>query len=54
MMHTHDDGMQHSHEGGDMPHTHAEEDMDGLPSDVEPPMDSPANHQDQMGEEPKV
>jgi len=30
-MHTHDDGM---------PHTHAEEDMDGLPSDVEPPMDT--------------
>ena len=61
MMHTHDDGMEHSHEGGDMPHTHAQEDMDGLPSDVEPPMDgapmpSPANHQEQMSdsEEPKV
>ena len=54
MMHTHDDGMEHSHEGGDMPHTHAEEDMDGLPSDVEPPMDapipSPANHQEQMSD----
>tara|TARA_B100000282_G_scaffold51358_1_gene32679 strand:+ start:1418 stop:1801 length:384 start_codon:yes stop_codon:yes gene_type:complete len=50
MMHTHDDGVEHSHEGGDMPHTHAQEDMDGLPSDVEPPMDgapmpSPADHQ---------
>ena len=61
MMHMHDDGMEHSHEGGDQPHTHAPEDMDGLPSDVEPPMDngpmpSPANHQDQMSdsEEPKV
>ena len=57
MMHTHDDGMEHSHEGGDMPHTHAEEDMDGLPSDVEPPMDapipSPANHQEQMSDAPK-
>ena len=37
-MHTHDDGMTHSHDGGDMPHDHAPEDMDGLPSDVEPPM----------------
>ena len=46
MMHMHDDGMEHSHEGGDMPHTHAQEDMDGLPSDVEPPMGNP--------EEPKV
>ena len=49
MMHTHDDGVEHSHEEGDMPHTHAEEDMDGLPSDVEPPVDtampSPADHQ---------
>ena len=48
MMHTHDDGMTHSHDGGDMEHSHAEEDMDGLPSDVEPtgaPMPSPANHQ---------
>lgn len=25
MEHTHDDGMTHSHEGGDMPHTHDEE-----------------------------
>tara|TARA_B100001778_G_C18388012_1_gene538429 strand:- start:151 stop:555 length:405 start_codon:yes stop_codon:yes gene_type:complete len=57
MMHTHDDGMQHSHEGGDMEHSHD----DGAPSSVEPPMDSapmpsPANHQDQMSdpEEPKV
>ena len=49
MMHTHDDGMEHSHDGGDMPHTHAEEDMDAMPSDVEPPvgapMPSPAEHQ---------
>ena len=50
MMHTHDDGIEHSHEAGDMPHTHAEEDMDAMPSDVEPPMDgapmpSPADHQ---------
>ena len=36
MMHTHDDGMTHSHDGGDMEHSHAAEDMDGLPSDVEP------------------
>ncbi len=47
MMHTHDDGMMHSHPGGDMPHTH--DDMDGMPSDVEPttdaPMPSPADHQ---------
>mgnify|MGYP001223387944 CR=1 FL=1 len=47
MMHTHDDGMTHSHEAGDVDHTH--EDMDGLPSDVEPPVDtampSPADHQ---------
>ena len=34
MMHTHDDGMEHSHPNGDMPHTH---DDNGLPSDVEPP-----------------
>ena len=48
MMHTHDDGMTHSHDGGDMPHTHAEEDMDAMPSDVDPagaPMPSPAEHQ---------
>ena len=49
MMHTHDDGIEHSHEAGDMPHTHAEEDMDAMPSDVEPPvgapMPSPAEHQ---------
>ena len=32
-MHMHDDGMEHSHEGGDMPHTHD----DGAPSSVEPP-----------------
>ena len=31
-MHMHDDGMEHSHEGGDMPHTHD----DGAPSSVEP------------------
>ena len=47
MMHTHDDGMMHSHPEGDMPHTH--DDMDGMPSDVEPttdaPMPSPADHQ---------
>ena len=40
MMHTHDDGMEHSHEGGDQPHEHHHEDMDGLPSDVEPPMEN--------------
>jgi len=64
MMHTHDD-MQHSHDGGDMEHHHHEDgtmhkqeggdmphshdDMDGMPSDVEPttnaPMPSPADHQ---------
>ena len=52
MMHTHDDGMEHSHEGGDTPHTHD----DGAPSSVEPsgaPMPSPANHQDQMSDAPK-
>ena len=38
MMHTHDDGMQHSHPGGDMPHTH---DDDGAPSSVEPPAPAP-------------
>ena len=31
-MHTHDDGMEHSHDGGNMPHTHD----DGAPSSVEP------------------
>lgn len=25
MMHTHDDGVEHSHEGGDEPHDHEEE-----------------------------
>ncbi len=40
MMHTHSDGMEHSHEGGDQPHEHPHEDMDGLPSDVEPPMEN--------------
>ncbi len=53
MMHTHDDGMEHSHDGGDMAHSHAEEDMDGLPSDVEPtgaPMPSPAVHQEHIEE----
>ena len=52
LMHMHDDGMEHSHEGGDIPHTHAEEDMDALPSDVEPtgaPMPSPADHQANKG-----
>ena len=38
MMHTHDDGMQHSLPGGDMPHTH---DDDGAPSSVEPPAPAP-------------
>lgn len=33
-MHMHDDGMEHSHEGGEMPHTHDED--DGAPSSVEP------------------
>lgn len=45
--HHHEDGTMHNHDGGEMPHTH--EDMDALPSDVEPitdaPMPSPADHQ---------
>ena len=43
MEHTHaDTGVTHSHAGGDVPHSHDDdevhvhEDMDGLPSDVEP------------------
>jgi hypothetical protein len=44
MMHTHDDGMTHSHDGGDMAHDH----NDGAPSSMEPtgaPMPSPSDHQ---------
>ena len=36
VLHTHDNGVSHSHEGGDIAHTH---DDDGLPSDVEPSRD---------------
>tara|TARA_B100001287_G_C22586684_1_gene483614 strand:- start:496 stop:909 length:414 start_codon:yes stop_codon:yes gene_type:complete len=35
MMHTHDDGMEHSHEGGDVQHTH-DDPYDGAPSSMEP------------------
>lgn len=44
MMHTHDDGMTHSHDGGDMEHSHD----DTAPSSMEPtdaPMPSPSDHQ---------
>lgn len=44
-MHWHDDGMEHSHEGGDTTHTHD----DTAPSSMEPtgaPMPSSANHQE--------
>ena len=27
MEHTHDDGVTHAHEGGDVPHTHEEDNM---------------------------
>tara|TARA_X000001036_G_scaffold11381_1_gene9970 strand:+ start:928 stop:1299 length:372 start_codon:yes stop_codon:yes gene_type:complete len=43
-MHWHDDGMAHSHDGGDMQHSHD----DTAPSEMEPtgaPMPSPADHQ---------
>jgi len=46
MMHTHDDGMQHSHDGGDMPHTHD----DGAPSSVEP-SGAPMTVAEQVAEE---
>ena len=52
MEHTHaDTGVTHSHAGGDVPHSHDDdevhvhEDMDGLPSDVEP---APAPAGDEM------
>ena len=48
-MHMHEDGMEHSHEGGDMPHTHD----DGAPSSVEPsgaPMPSPSDTQEHMAQ----
>ena len=55
-MHMHDDGMEHSHDGGDMEHHHHEDetmhnheggdmphthDDDGAPSSVEPPAPAP-------------
>ena len=41
MEHHHEDtGVTHAHPGGDQPHDHAHEDMDGLPSDVEPPIEN--------------
>ena len=52
-MHMHDDGMEHSHEGGDMPHTHD----DGAPSSVEPAMENtmppsaPMSEAEQVAEE---
>ena len=63
-MHMHDDGMEHSHEGGAEAHTHD----DGAPSSVEPameenmmppgaPMPSPADtqeHMSQSDDEPKA
>ena len=48
-MHMHDDGMEHSHDGGDMDHSHD----DGAPSSMEPsgaPMPSPAGHQEHIDE----
>jgi hypothetical protein len=49
MMHTHDDGMSHSHDGGNMEHDH----VDTAPSSMEPsgaPMPSPAVHQEHIDE----
>ena len=49
MMHTHEDGMTHSHDGGDMTHDH----VDTAPSSMEPtgaPMPSPAVHQEHIDE----
>lgn len=62
MMHMHEDGMEHSHDGGDMEHHHHDDGTmhnheggemphthDTAPSEMEPsdaPMPSPANHQD--------
>ena len=34
MMHTHDDGMEHSHAGGDVPHTHDDPAMTTQPAEV--------------------
>ena len=34
MMHTHDDGMEHSHPGGDVPHTHDDPAMTTEPAEV--------------------
>ena len=52
--HHHEDGTMHNHDGGEMPHTH--DDMDGLPSDVEPtntmpPTDMPMTEAEQVAEE---
>ena len=35
MMHSHDDGVEHSHEGGDEPHEHEEESEDEEEEDEE-------------------
>ena len=34
MMHTHDDGMEHSHEGGDVQHTHDDPAMTTAPAEI--------------------
>ena len=51
--HHHEDGTMHNHDGGDQQHDHPHEDMDGLPSDVEPtntmpPTDMPMTEAEQV------